>query len=179
MENPVKEIRDVVRSITEPYEASVIAKNVEKYFTPDAYILHPILKQPQTAQSRDDLVGIYKMLRVMTINNKIEFHSVMFNEDMTRGALDLTEYLNVRWNPLLSSNVLPARLLVFIDLRKCKDGLYRISRQHDNMPSDFTLSGQAAMIPGLAIVNDIVKGSIGFIAAKLGRFLLARGWLGV
>jgi len=178
MENPVAEIRDVVRSITEPYEATEIAKNVEKYFTNDAYIIHPILNQPQTSNSREDLIGIYKMLRVTTVNNKIEFHSVMFNEDMTRGALDLTEYLTARWNPLLKSHLVPARFLVFIDLRKCEDGKYRICRQHDNFPSDLTMSGQGQFIPGLSLLNDLVKGSIGFFAGRLGRLLLARGWFG-
>ncbi|EGG01560.1 uncharacterized protein MELLADRAFT_110929 [Melampsora larici-populina 98AG31] len=62
MDNPIAEIKDVVRSITEPYEATTLAKNVEKYFTADAYILHPAFNQPHTVNGRDDLVGIYKML---------------------------------------------------------------------------------------------------------------------
>lgn len=37
MDDPVTQIRDVVKSITEPYQASVICENVDKYFTEDAY----------------------------------------------------------------------------------------------------------------------------------------------
>lgn len=178
MDNPVAEIRDVVRSITEPYEASIIASNVRKYFTTDATIEHPVLNQPASVNGRDDLEGIYKMLRVMTVNNKIDFHAVMFNEDMTQGAIDLTEWINFRWNPFMSSTKLPARLLVRIDLKKCEDGKYRIWRQQDNFPSDLTQSGQARLIPGLSTLNNIVKTTVAIMTAKIGRVLLSRGWLG-
>lgn len=102
--------------------------------------------------------------RVTTVNNRIEFHHVMFNEDMTRGALgeylilshisclstyhlslsgnnlaELTEHLNVRWNPLLKSHNIPARFLVLIDLKKCSDGKYRIWRYDTSSSSSFEL----------------------------------------
>ncbi|EGG01730.1 uncharacterized protein MELLADRAFT_110778 [Melampsora larici-populina 98AG31] len=113
MDNPVAEIEDVVRCITEPADASIIVKNVEKYFTHDARIYHPLFNQPYSQEnSLEDLKGIYAML------------------------------------------------------------------QDDNFPSDLTISGFSKMLPGLTTLNDCMKGTAGFIAAKLGRFLLARGWFG-
>lgn len=100
------------------------------------------------------------------------------------------------------SKVTPIRFLVRIDLKKCADGKYRIYRsvyisksfpqtchlasddvkpifrQHDSFPNDLTMSGYASILPGLATVNDVVKNTLGFMMAKLGRFLLSRGWLG-
>ncbi|KAH9811430.1 hypothetical protein DFH28DRAFT_1179754, partial [Melampsora americana] len=73
----------VVSSINAPYEASVIASNVRKYFTTDATIEHPVLNQPAAISGKDDLEVIYKMLRVIRVNNKIDFHAVMVDEDMT------------------------------------------------------------------------------------------------
>ncbi|KAH9810976.1 hypothetical protein DFH28DRAFT_1063814 [Melampsora americana] len=180
MDNPIAEIKDVVRSITEPYEASTIAKNVEKYFTRDAYILHPAFNQPHTSNGRDDLVGIYKMLRVLTIDNKIEFHAVMFNEDMTQGTIELTEYVTMRWSPISRYFSRRNRLhfLVRIDLRKCSDGKYRIWRQHDNLATDLAMCGVSDDIPGLSFVSNVIKSTLGVITGKLGRFLLTRGWLG-
>lgn len=181
MDDPVKEIKDVVRSITEPYEAGVIVANIDKYFTRDAQIFHPFINQPYGKDNgREDLKGIYKMLRVQTINNKIDFHAVMFNEDKTQGTLELTEHVTMRMNPLsrMSSSQTAVRFLVRIDLRICEDGKYRIYRQEDNFPSDITQSGFAAAIPGLGTLNTMVKTAAGFATSKLGRFFLAYGWFG-
>lgn len=181
MDDPVKQIVDVVRSLAESYEARVIAENIEKYFTQDAQIFHPFLNQPYNRENgREDLKGIYKMFRVNSINNKIDFHAVMFNEDMTQGTIELTEHYNFRLNPLsrLYSPRPTVRFLVRIELRKCEDGLYRIYRQEDNISTDITRSNIAALIPGLPTSNSVVKGSIGFAVAKLGRFLLAYDWFG-
>ncbi|KAH9808888.1 hypothetical protein DFH28DRAFT_992757 [Melampsora americana] len=181
MDNPVKEIEYVVRSITEPYEAKVLAQNIEEYFTPDAQIFHPFINQPYSKDNgREDLKGIYKMLRVQSIDNKIEFHAVMFNEDQTQGTIDLTEHMTMRLNPIarLTSSRVAVRFIVRISLRKCEDGKYRIYRQEDNLPSDLTKSGFAAPIPGLGTLNSLVKGSAGFVTAKLGNFLLAYGLFG-
>ncbi|KAH9821171.1 hypothetical protein DFH28DRAFT_581705 [Melampsora americana] len=175
MDNPVAEIKDVVRSITEPADASIIVKNVEKYFTHDARIYHPLFNQPYSKEnSLEDLKGIYAMLRLGSKSCTIEFNSVMFNEDMTRGFIDLFEHGNMR----TSSPVHTARFLVIIYLRKCEDGKYRIYRQDDNFPSDLTISGFSKMLPGLTTLNDYLKGTAGFITAKLGSFLLAHSWLG-
>ncbi|EGG11319.1 uncharacterized protein MELLADRAFT_76617 [Melampsora larici-populina 98AG31] len=181
MDDPVKEIEDVVRSITEPYEASVIADNIEKYFTRDAQIFHPFINQPYSKDNgREDLKGIYKILRVQTIDNKIDFHAVMFNEDKTQGTIELTEHVCMRMNPLsrLRPSRASVRFLVRIDLKKCEDGKYRIYRQEDNFPSDLTQSGFAAAIPGMGTLNTIIKSTAGYATAKLGRFFLAYGWFG-
>ncbi|KAH9808889.1 hypothetical protein DFH28DRAFT_1134648 [Melampsora americana] len=181
MDDPVKEIEDVVRSVTEPYEASVIAANIDKYFTRDAQIFHPFINQPYSKENgREDLKGIYKMLRVQTIDNKIDFHAVMFNEDKTRGTIELTEHVTMRLNPFPrpSSSRPAVRFLVRVDLRKGEDGKYRIYRQEDNFPSDLTQSGFAASIPGLGTLNNLIKSTAGFATAKLGRFFLTYGWFG-
>ncbi|KAH9454515.1 hypothetical protein MJO28_005096 [Puccinia striiformis f. sp. tritici] len=176
MDDPVAEIRDVVRSLVEPYEASVLASNVEKYFTEDAFILHPLLNQTPSKGSREHLRGIYKILRVFTINNKIEFHAVMFNEDKTQGSIELTEHLYPRLFPCESLKMsLP--LWIRIDLIKDTDGKYRICRQHDMIPAD---PGIVAL-PFLSIFThgfNIVKAFNGLAMGTIGKFLLDRKYFG-
>ncbi|EGG11320.1 uncharacterized protein MELLADRAFT_90789 [Melampsora larici-populina 98AG31] len=181
MDDPVKEIEDVIRSITEPYEATTLAENIEKYFTRDAQVLHPFINQPYSQDNgMEDLKGIYKILRVQSLDNKIEFHAVMFNEDKTEGTIELTEHMTMRMNPIarLTSSRAAVRFIVRISLRKCEDGKYRIYRQEDNFPSDLTKSGVATPIPGLGSLNSAIKSFTGFATVKLGRFLLAYGWFG-
>ncbi|KAH9821682.1 hypothetical protein DFH28DRAFT_528407 [Melampsora americana] len=176
MEDPVKELRDVVRSITEPYSASVITQNVEKYFTEDAYIEHPFFNQPKSAHGKDMLKGYYKFLRVFSINNKIDFHQVMFNEDQTHASIDLTQNANPRLLPWLAFRV-HVRFYTLVELRKEEDGKYRITHQIDNFPSDLGRSGLPTF-PGIRCASDLIKTCIGIIAGLLGQFLLSKGCFG-
>merc|ERR1712110_730852 len=88
MENPKAEIEDVVRSITEPQDVETILKNVDKYFTEDAFVLHPLGNQPQCARGKENLKAIYHIFRQVTRDNKITFHATMFNDDLTQCALE-------------------------------------------------------------------------------------------
>lgn len=85
MQDPVHEIRSVISSITEPREAAVILANVDKYFTATASIIHPMFNSPKQA-GREGLKAAYKMLRVLTINNKMEYHVVAFDNVVVRSV---------------------------------------------------------------------------------------------
>jgi len=87
MENPRAEIQDVVRSITEPQDAETVLANVDKYFTKDAYLLHPVVNQPEFSRGRDNLKALYYIFRKISYGNKIIFHAVMFSEDLTQCTL--------------------------------------------------------------------------------------------
>lgn len=79
MNNPQEELKTVIRSITEPKLGSEILLNVSKYFTSDARIIHPMLNSPSRA-GKEGVLAAYKMLRVLTVNNKITFHTVAIGE---------------------------------------------------------------------------------------------------
>lgn len=172
MDDPVAEIRDVVRSLTEPYKASTLAENVDKYFTHDAILQHPFMVTPKGPNSREGVKGIYKILRVNSINQRIEFHAVMFNEDKTQVAIDLTEHMNPRH--FQTSKHIALRLLVRLELVQGADSKWRISKQEDNFTSDPGLP----FIPGFASVVNLVRTVVGFGTSYAGSFLLSRGWFG-
>ncbi|KAG0141078.1 hypothetical protein CROQUDRAFT_68680 [Cronartium quercuum f. sp. fusiforme G11] len=176
MEHPVKELAEVVRSITEPYEASVLAMNIDKYFTNDAFILHPFLNQPNKLHGKENLKGIYKIFRVFTINNKIDFHALMFNEDKTQAAIELTERLELRFLPrgLFPQSL---RFIIRVDLKKESDDKYKIYRQNDNFISDLATSG-VLPLPIIVSIISFLKLFIGYLACIIGRFLLRNNLLG-
>jgi hypothetical protein len=62
MEDPQFDLRNVVRSITEPRSAETLLSNVDRYFTEDAVIIHPMLNSPAAA-GREGVKAAYKMLR--------------------------------------------------------------------------------------------------------------------
>ncbi|PLW05490.1 hypothetical protein PCANC_04500 [Puccinia coronata f. sp. avenae] len=173
MDDPVKELADVVRSITEPYSAKEIAANVEKYFTEDAFIMYPMFNQPHTPHGKENLKGIYKLLRVFSINNKIEFHAIMFSEDRLKATVDLTEVVQSR---LCSSLHAKLHFITRVDMRKEEDGKFRICRQEDNYPNDLKRSGiPLLIIPTLGATYKIIAGTI---ISFVGRFLLEKDWFG-
>ncbi|WAQ85577.1 hypothetical protein PtA15_6A205 [Puccinia triticina] len=172
MENPRAEIQDVVRSITEPQDAETVLKNIDKYFTEDAFILHPMANQPEMARGKDNLKAIYYFFRKMSKENKIHFHAVMFSEDLTQCAIELTEDVMDPTSVLLPGftvRPLSIRFLVRVDLRLEADGKYRIWRQHDNFVSDLGMSG-FKIFPGAGLISDVIKASGALFTIALGRY---------
>ncbi|PLW55511.1 hypothetical protein PCANC_02092 [Puccinia coronata f. sp. avenae] len=141
MENPRIEIQDVVRSITEPQDPVTVLANIDKYFTEDAYILHPLVNQPEFARGRDNLKAMYFLYRKGSFDNKIHFHAVMFSEDLNQCTLELTQDVRAGLHRWISMPLQSVRFLVRVDLRQEADGKYRICRQHDNFISDLRMSG--------------------------------------
>ncbi|KNE97399.1 hypothetical protein PSTG_09371 [Puccinia striiformis f. sp. tritici PST-78] len=171
---------EVVRMITEPYEATEIVRNVNKYFTEDAYLLYPMVNQPYTKQGKTKLIGLYKLFRVLTINNQIEFHAVMFSEDKLKAAIELTETLQELTETLQGRFItiwFRLRFISRVDLRKEKDGKYRICKQEDNYPNDLKRAG-LEIIPGLATFLDICKFLLGLLAASIGNYYLENNLFG-
>lgn len=172
MNNPLKEVENVIRSLTEPHKASTMAAAVEKYFTEDAVLYHPFFR----VKGRDGIKGIYKILRMGTVDQKIEFHAVMFNEDKTEATVDLTEHMNARILPQLSQRV-GLRLIVRLQLVKGSDSKYWIVKQEDNFSSDAGVIG-VPLMPGFTTVAQLIRVLVGLYIGVLGNFLLSRGWLG-
>ncbi|KAG0144510.1 hypothetical protein CROQUDRAFT_659964 [Cronartium quercuum f. sp. fusiforme G11] len=177
MENPIAEMKDVVRSLVEPDSLQVIANNIDKWFTEDAYIEHPFLNQPHTAHGKDMIKGYYTCLRVFTSHTKTEFHVVMFNEDSTKAFIELTQHTNpcIMGFTLGDCFRMHVRFLVIVDLRKGPhDRKFRISRQEDNFPSDFSKAGYPP-IPGLGFLSNVIKGFNAIVGGTLGQIILAKG----
>ncbi|KAH9820083.1 hypothetical protein DFH28DRAFT_1079945 [Melampsora americana] len=172
MDNPVAEVEDVIRSVTEPYRASTLAANVEKYFAEDAVLHHPFL----VVKGREAIKGIYKILRVQTVDQKIEFHAVMFNEDKTQVTVDLTEHMSTRICSHQCSRV-SLRLIVRLHLVQGTDRKYRIRKQEDNFSSEAGVIGIPFM-PGFTTLASLIRVITGFGIGSLGNFLLSRGWFG-
>jgi len=79
---------------------------VDKYFTADATLVYPLLNSPK-GSGREGVKSAYKMLRVLTYGNKINFDVVAFDRiksikgtEFMSGYLDLTESLKFRTVPL-------------------------------------------------------------------------------
>ncbi|EGG02201.1 uncharacterized protein MELLADRAFT_53440 [Melampsora larici-populina 98AG31] len=172
MENPVTDVENVIRSLTEPNKASTMGMNVEKYFTEDAVLYHPFFR----VTGRGGIKGIYKALRMTSTGQKIEFHAVMFNEDKTQVTIDLTEHMSARGVPQQVGRV-GLRLIVRLHLIHDTDGKYRIIKQEDNFSSEADLIGLPLM-SGFGFIASFLRMLSGLYIGGGGNFLLSRGWFG-
>ncbi|KAI9603995.1 hypothetical protein H4Q26_003605 [Puccinia striiformis f. sp. tritici PST-130] len=141
MDDPVNQIKGVIRSLIEPYRHRVIAENVSKSFTPDAIITNPLwirAKVPNPDMRKD---------RLFSINNRVEFQGVMFDETKEHCTIELVETMDsILHYKILSS--IKIRVLIRIDLTKGADGKYLISKERSNIPTDLKMIGMI-MFPGL------------------------------
>ncbi|KAG0144509.1 hypothetical protein CROQUDRAFT_47220, partial [Cronartium quercuum f. sp. fusiforme G11] len=177
----VIKLKDAIRSCTEP-SPRVIAENIDKLFTHDAVLLHPYLNLTRISCGRNMMKGLYTWLRVILDNNKVEFHTIMFNEDQTQAFIELTQEANFRFmGKTLTLKKIPKfrmRFLVTIHMRKESDGKYRIFRQEDNFPTDLARAG-ITFIPGLALFSNGIKAFNAILYGILGQIVLYKGWFGV
>ncbi|OAV96233.1 hypothetical protein, variant [Puccinia triticina 1-1 BBBD Race 1] len=80
MDDPANQIRGIVRSLIEPYRHAVIGENVSKYFTPDALITNPFWSHARLSKSEIHVKSIYEIIRLFSINIRVHFQGVMFDE---------------------------------------------------------------------------------------------------
>ncbi|GAA5885152.1 hypothetical protein JCM3774_006327 [Rhodotorula dairenensis] len=145
MDDPAKDVPRVVRELCEPVDANEMTAAVDKYFADDAVFVYPLLNSPPEV-GRAGVKAAYKMLRVLSYGQSFDFHAVAFDEPYTengkeymKGFLDCTEHLKIRFFPLPErlNPKFHLRFISRIDVRKGSDGKWYITKQEDNIPTDF------------------------------------------
>ena len=75
MENPVKEIADVIHLLTQS-PPSTQRQTIEKYFSPDASFTHPFCRTGKWQNSRMLVQTIYRWYKIMSPSIDITVHSI-------------------------------------------------------------------------------------------------------
>ncbi|KIY73347.1 hypothetical protein CYLTODRAFT_325107, partial [Cylindrobasidium torrendii FP15055 ss-10] len=129
MEDPTREITKVYSLITMPSSAQAQRAAVERYFTPEAGFMHPMVKVLPGPGSRERILGIHQYYHIVSTSapGDLTIRSVLFNRE--HGVLDLEviQRFHLRFSPFKAK---PARLLVRLTLQK-HAGLHYISMQED------------------------------------------------
>ncbi|KAJ4991442.1 hypothetical protein SVAN01_03089 [Stagonosporopsis vannaccii] len=79
MENPVKEIADVIHLLTQS-PPSTQRQTIEQYFTPNASFSHPFCRTGKWPNSRLLVQIIYRWYKIMSPNIDITVQSIAFDE---------------------------------------------------------------------------------------------------
>ncbi|KAG0152128.1 hypothetical protein CROQUDRAFT_650181 [Cronartium quercuum f. sp. fusiforme G11] len=168
MENPVREIPTAIKSMIEPYQKTVISANVNKYFKPNAKILHPLWSRETIPGDLIARKAVYRALRFFAADTKVEVHELMFNESRTRFTVDLTEHMD----SILPYNFLAIDIRLFMRLELIQDenGTWKITREEDNVPDDLIMLG-LTVFPGLRSatkrVTDVLRIAAGLLGSRM------------
>lgn len=84
MENPVKEAEGVIKSLVQSSPAAQ-KEAVQRYFTPDAYFIHPFCRTGCFENSRYLIEAIYRWYKIMSPTIDIQINSVGMFKARSRG----------------------------------------------------------------------------------------------
>ncbi|POW11512.1 hypothetical protein PSTT_05267, partial [Puccinia striiformis] len=176
MDDPVNQIKGVIRSLIEPYRHRVIAENVSNPFKSDSqfvtkkidlslpmqlsltlygsvqrFKIQDMRKEYIRNNSSDLTTCIVHFVpdvysRLFSINNRVDFQGVMFDETKEHCTIARR---NDGFNLTLQDlSSIKIRVLIRVDLTKGADGKYLISKERSNIPTDLKMIGMI-MFPGL------------------------------
>lgn len=72
MQDPKKEIANIVRTLCTTRDASELEETVNKYFAPDAKFLHPLCR----ANSRNEILGLFQWYRLASPGTELKVSSI-------------------------------------------------------------------------------------------------------
>lgn len=127
----------------------------------------------------EGLQSIYTNLRTTTFRNRVVVTSMAIAprplpSGDTRVYVEFTEHLRFRVLPLSDFSI---RFIALFDVRQDRDdGLWRISRYEDNVPSDVYRSG--VYLPGMALLSNLLKSAVAWYAIVTGALVARTGILG-
>ncbi|KAH7914893.1 hypothetical protein BJ138DRAFT_1142854 [Hygrophoropsis aurantiaca] len=140
MQNPRLEISSIIHTLTSTSSAQTLNQTIMRYFTPDAWFLHPLCQ----ATSRDKIIGVYEWYRIMSPQTRGEVLSVVYDPDIDVLVVEVIQYFHIRFNPFKAA---PARLNIRLTLRE-NDGLHYIVQQEDFYhPTDIAALTLPPLIP--------------------------------
>ncbi|KAJ5379679.1 uncharacterized protein N7496_002107 [Penicillium cataractarum] len=112
MENPVAEIRTVIRLLTQS-TPSLQEKALERFFTTNASFVHPFCRVPSFNGSRWWVTKIFQWYKIMSPRIEMEVHSVAFDEDHLKLYVHMSQIFSI-W--LVPFHVAPVTLTTVLDL---------------------------------------------------------------
>ncbi|CEO59666.1 hypothetical protein PMG11_04334 [Penicillium brasilianum] len=112
MDNPVAEIRTVIRLLTQS-TPSLQEKALERFFTTNASFVHPFCRVPSFNGSRWWVIKIFQWYKIMSPRIEMEVHSVAFDEDHQKLYVHMSQLFSI-W--LVPFHVAPVTLTTVLDL---------------------------------------------------------------
>ncbi|GJE95990.1 hypothetical protein PsYK624_121830 [Phanerochaete sordida] len=130
MDDPQKDIPDVVNAVTASINADIQKAAVLRYYAPDAAFRHPLCRVWPGPNSRNAILGILQWYRVMSPILKIDVPSYTYDSEKREAYIEVVQVFHIRYSPLAAH---PARLIVHLRLKPGADdpNLLQIAEHED------------------------------------------------
>lgn len=127
MQDPDKDISHVVALLTTSAHPGAHKAAVERFFTSDAGLKHPLCVVTRGPNSRCEILGAYQWYRILSPRAVVEVKEIVYNRRKNVLFLEVVQRFRVRWSPFPP---IPARSIVRLDLEE-RDGLHYIVLEED------------------------------------------------
>ncbi|KAG6864204.1 hypothetical protein C0991_011580 [Blastosporella zonata] len=125
MQHPKDEIKHVILKLLSTQSPDEQKKAMTRYFTENAEFRSPLHNVAAGRQSREDGLGVYQWLRVVSPNTEFESTNIIFNESSRTLVVEGNILFRIRFSPIPSQ---PARVFIIMKLEK-KEKDYLIKSQ--------------------------------------------------
>ncbi|KAF3404737.1 hypothetical protein DPV78_003310 [Talaromyces pinophilus] len=94
MENPVREIRTVIKLLTQS-PPTLQASTIEKFFTPNASFSHPFCRTWSFNGSRWVIQAIYRFYKILSPRIDLEVKSIAFDQDNLKLYVTISQIFSI------------------------------------------------------------------------------------
>lgn len=148
MDNPTADITPIIHTLcTAPPTAQ--AACISTYFLPTATFVHPFVRVPSYASSRNLIHAIYRWYHFLSPHTLVNVESIAFDEANLILYATVRQVFRMRWTHFLKSDV---RLTVKLGLVE-REGKYYIVSQEDLYQTDQFLRFLAPLGVLIAVVR--------------------------
>ncbi|KAF9222242.1 hypothetical protein BS17DRAFT_756399 [Gyrodon lividus] len=133
MQNPERELPHALHILTSAQSPAILHRAVERFFTPDASLHHPLSIVESGPHSREKILKVYDWCRAVSPGTKSRVNEMAYDKENHVMYLDVTQSFRVRFSPC---GVVPSRFVVRIGLVKKDDSFYIKTREDYFHPTD-------------------------------------------
>ncbi|EIW80555.1 hypothetical protein CONPUDRAFT_30831, partial [Coniophora puteana RWD-64-598 SS2] len=145
MENPKKEVGSLLTGLCTAQDTKTLEGIFREYYTSDARLLNPVCQ----VGSREGILRIYELYRIMSPNTEVQIISVMYDKPTNVVVLEAKQNFQLWFSPFPAE---PARVNVRLSLKEINGHLF-IYQQEDLY---HWMDAAAMILPPLAPVVGIM-----------------------
>ncbi|KAG1856970.1 hypothetical protein DFJ58DRAFT_659277 [Suillus subalutaceus] len=143
MQNPQRDLPLVLKALATCRNPADLRAAVKQLYTHDASLHHPLWIVEHGANSRQKILGLYELCRIISPDTTSNVNSVFYDENHHVFFAEVTQHFHVRISPFKSA---PSRYTVRIELQEQDNAFYIYFQEEFLHPMDLMIS----VLPPLA-----------------------------
>ncbi|KAG0692976.1 hypothetical protein DFH29DRAFT_839440 [Suillus ampliporus] len=122
MQKPQRDLPKVLLALTTAHNPADLRAAVNKFYTHDASLHHPLSIVEHGENSKQDILGVYEWYRIVSPNTTSNVTVALYDSKSKTTIAHVTQQFNVRISPFKAA---PSRYIIRLELKE-HGGLYYI-----------------------------------------------------